>query len=347
MAAEQTESQSANELPRFDGQLMNLGGWLRSLRQQEHLLLGDLSFFAKTGAQILNNGKVAVASTQHALLLQHQLLTQCEFSIVKPPPLGDRFTELHRRVRLGQNGLTSGGAALPTTIDANRIPEEFADTYLIRPQTIAALDLKLYDALLSLMGRREYYKDKMQRARRDSGVHLIEALLNEQSLVDCSHSSNAAAIDAKLRLEELRFETLSSTHPSSFTERRDELTNLLLELPEAERWPPSAIWDFYNRLMASLGDRSLGFAVRSSLTHRQMSEYDHEGLADAIVRRLSELYVEEKKHRAHINQRGGRRASPAAAFLATSADILKIDKDPIKNARPSCAICGKTGHTEE
>ena len=55
------------------------------------------------------------------------------------------------------------------------------------------------------------------RARRDSGVNLVEAFLNEQSLVDCSHSSNAAAIDAKLMLQELRFETLSSTHPSSFT----------------------------------------------------------------------------------------------------------------------------------
>ena len=172
---------------------MNLGGWLRSLRQQEHLLPSDLSFITKTGTQILNSGKVAVASTQHALLLHHQLLMKCEFSIVKPPPLGDRFAELYRRVELGQNGLTSGGAALPTTIDANKIPEEFADTYyyFIRPQTIAALDLKLHDALLSLMGRREYFKDKMQRARRDSGVHLVEALLNEQALVDCSHSTNA------------------------------------------------------------------------------------------------------------------------------------------------------------
>ena len=96
---------------------MNLGGWLRSLRQQEHLLPSDLSFFAKLGAQIQSNGKVAVASTQHALLLHHQLLTQCEFSIIKPPPLGDRFVELYRRVRLGQNGLTSGSAALPTTLD--------------------------------------------------------------------------------------------------------------------------------------------------------------------------------------------------------------------------------------
>ena len=58
MTAERAESQSANVLPRFDGQLMNLGGWLRSLRQKEHLLPSDLSFFTKTGAQILNNGKV-------------------------------------------------------------------------------------------------------------------------------------------------------------------------------------------------------------------------------------------------------------------------------------------------
>ena len=63
------------------------------------------------------------------------------------------------------------------------------------------------------------------------------------------------------------------------------------------------------------------------------------------MRRLSELFVEEK-HRAHINQRDGRRASPAAAFLATDADNSKINKDPTKNARPSCAVCGKTGHTE-
>ena len=71
--------------------------WLRiEYNKQEHLLPGDLSFFAKSGAQIQSNGKVAVASIQHAILLHHQLLTQCEFSIIKPPPLGDRFVELYR-----------------------------------------------------------------------------------------------------------------------------------------------------------------------------------------------------------------------------------------------------------
>ena len=75
-----------------------------------------------------------------------------------------------------------------------------------------------------------------------------------------------------------------------------------------------------------------------------MSEYDHEALGNAVVRKLSELYVEEK-HRAHINARSGNRASPSAAFLATDAGIPKLNKDPVQNIRPSCRICGKT-HSE-
>ena len=82
MAALQPKPQSATELPRFDGQLMNLGGWLRALRQQEHLLPSDLSYFTKTGAQVMNNGKVAVVSAHHALLILHGgLLAKCDFSM--------------------------------------------------------------------------------------------------------------------------------------------------------------------------------------------------------------------------------------------------------------------------
>ena len=69
------------------------------------------------------------------------------------------------------------------------------------------------------------------------------------------------------------------------------------------------------------------------MTPRQMSEYDHEALEDAIVRRLSELYVEEK-HRAHINARSGSRASPSAAFLATDADKPDIPSSPSSTRTP-------------
>ena len=162
----------------------------------------------------------------------------------------------------------------------------------------------------------------MQQSRRNSGLHLLDRLLDEQARADSTHASNTAVIDAKIRLENLRFETLASSHPSAFTELRDELVNFVLDLPEPERWSSSAIYDFFLRLLASLGDKSLGFAVRSSLTPRQMSEYDHEALGDAIVRRLSELYVEEK-HRAHINTRSSSRASPSAA-LATGGPGLVV-----------------------
>jgi hypothetical protein len=71
-----------------------------------------------------------------------------------------------------------------------------------------------------------------------------------------------------------------------------------------------------------------------------MREYDHEALADTIVRRLSELSVEEK-HRAHINAWTNNRASPSEAFLATDANIPKLNKDTIKNARRSWQYAGK------
>ena len=192
MAAERSKPQSATELPRFDGQyrqFMNLGGWLRALWQQEHLLPSDLSYFTKTGAQVMNNGKVAVASVQHALLLHGGVLAQCDFSITRPPPVGDRFVELYRRVRLGQDGLISAGITLLATINSDAIPDEYSDIYHIRPQSIAALDLKLRDDLLSLTERREFYKGKMQPSRRDSGLHLLDRLLDEQARADSTHAA--------------------------------------------------------------------------------------------------------------------------------------------------------------
>ena len=43
----------------------------------------------------LNNGKVAVVSAHHALLLHGGLLAQCDFSITRPPSVVDRFVELY------------------------------------------------------------------------------------------------------------------------------------------------------------------------------------------------------------------------------------------------------------
>ena len=67
---------------------------------------------------------------------------------------------------------------------------------------------------------------------------MLDRLLEARAHADLTvtHSSNTAVVDAKIRLENLRFETLASSHPSVFTEVRDELANLMLDLPEPERW---------------------------------------------------------------------------------------------------------------
>jgi len=88
----------------------------------------------------MNNGKVAVVSAHHALLLHGGLLAQCDFSITRPPPVGDRVVELYKQVRLGQDGLISAGITLPATINANSIPDEYSDIYFIRPKTEIGLD---------------------------------------------------------------------------------------------------------------------------------------------------------------------------------------------------------------
>ena len=70
---------------------------------------------------------------------------------------------------MGQDGLINAGITLLATINVNTIPDGYSEIYFIRPISIAALDLKLRDDLLSLMERRGFYKGKMQPSRRDSG----------------------------------------------------------------------------------------------------------------------------------------------------------------------------------
>ena len=99
-------------------------------------------------------------------------------------------------MRLGQDGLINAGTTLPAMINVNSIPDEYSDMYFIRPISIAALDLKLRDDLLSLMERREFYKGKMQPSRRDSaGLHLLDRLIDEQAHADITHASNTAVTD--------------------------------------------------------------------------------------------------------------------------------------------------------
>ena len=107
----------ANDLPKFDGQVVQMSTWLRALRQTEHHLPDDVVFFVRTGARVNSNGTVSVASVRHALLLHYDLIGQCGFGITAPPLVADRFEALYDNIRAENAGFTAGGVALPETTD--------------------------------------------------------------------------------------------------------------------------------------------------------------------------------------------------------------------------------------
>ena len=109
--------------------------WLRALRQAEHRLPDDVAFFVRTGAN--SNGTIVVASIKHALLLYHNLVEQCGFGTINPPPVADRFSALYDDIRSENAGFTAGaGVALPETVDA--LPDALAadvHIYALTPST--------------------------------------------------------------------------------------------------------------------------------------------------------------------------------------------------------------------
>ena len=52
-------SQCADDLPKFDGQVVHMSTWPSALRQAEHRLTDDVAFFVRTGAKCNINGSIA------------------------------------------------------------------------------------------------------------------------------------------------------------------------------------------------------------------------------------------------------------------------------------------------
>jgi len=335
-------SQCANDLPKFDGQVARLSTWLRALRQAEHRLPDDVAFFVRTGARVNSNGTVSVSSVRHALLLHHGLLEQCGFGITLPPPVADRFDTLYNDIRSENAGFTAGGIALPETTEA--LPDALAASFLVRPYAIGAINLKLRDLLLSLIARRDYYKFKLSTASSASGELLMKALL-----LDLESSAHACALDASIlhaknRLDELASTVLNSPDPKEFTSLRDELTELMLELPTEQRLTSSQIFHIYESAVARLNMPFISFQAKNLLTLEQKRAFDHESYSEAITQVLSEQHLEDQQ-RARSNKAASRTAT-AAAFAATGSSSANAG-DPRRFSRAACSICGKNGHTAD
>ena len=192
-------------------------------------------------------------------LLHHGLLEQCGFGVTLPPPVADRFDTLYDDIRSENAGFTAGGIALPETTEA--LPDALAASFLVRPYAIGAINLKLRDLLLSLIARRDYYKSKLSTASSASGELLMKALLHELESSAHACALDASILHAKNRLDELASTVLNSPDPKEFTSLRDELTELMLELPAEQRLTPSQIFHVYESTVARLNMPFISFVL--------------------------------------------------------------------------------------
>ena len=168
----------------------------------------------------------------------------------------------------------------------------------------------------------------------------MRALLRELASSAHACALDSAVINAEMRLDELATTILSSPNPAEFAARRDELTELMLELPAEQRHTPSQIYHVHHSTVARLNMPFLSFQAKNLLTQEQKRTFDHEAYGEAITQVLSEQHLEDRQ-RAQSN-RAATKTATAAAFVATHS---AASSDPRRSHLPVCSICSIKGHT--
>ena len=125
---------------------------------------------------------------------------------------------------------------------------------------------------------------------------------------------------------------------------RDELTELMLELPAEQRHTRAQIFHIYESTVARLNMPFLSFQAKNLLTPlEQKRSFDHEAYGEAITQVLSEQHLEDKQ-RALSNKAATSKTAMAAAFAAASSSAASAG-DPRRSTTPVCSFCGRKYHT--
>ena len=144
MAPRRTTSASAEsagneitELPSFNGSQMELNKWMRDLSNNQHLFESDIAYFLITGCSVTSSGKTAVISAEHSALLNNDIIRQQNYSVMKPPPVDNRFKGLYAQVRAdiaaGAGApFSSASAAMFPAIAVSQLP----DNHILSPDRI-------------------------------------------------------------------------------------------------------------------------------------------------------------------------------------------------------------------
>ena len=137
----------------------------------------------------------------------------------------------------------------------------------------------------------------------------MRALLRELAPSAHACALDSAVVNAKMRLDELATTIMSAPSPAEFAALRDELTELMLELPAEQRHTPSQIYHVYESTFARLNMPCLSFQAKNLLTSEQKRTFDHEAYGEAIKQVLSEHHLEDQQ-RAISNRAATKRPRP-------------------------------------
>ena len=244
--AESAESDS--KLPLWDGTHLTGLPLLRELEACEHLLDSDVAYYLRTASVVTSAAKTAVSSKEHSALLNNDIIRKQQYSILNPPP-DDSFVQLYKdiqaKIAADEPPFTGPAikAALPT--DA---PSALPDNYVLSPDRIMVIDLKLRNTILALItsrGRKLHYQQLTQ-----SGLTLLRQLIEDTKPSAGTYTQSPYTLQLKAQLVQLQKLTLSCPSQIEFDQIRDSIDEVNGQLDVNDRMTSHQLCDHYLSLIS-------------------------------------------------------------------------------------------------
>ena len=155
-------AESDNKLPLWDGTHLTGLPWLRELEACEHMFDADVAYYLRTAAVVTSSAKTAVSSLEHSALLSQDIIRKQSYSVSNPPP-SDNFKSLYADIqsKIAADEAPFSGPAIKAALPSKAALVALPDSHILSPDRIMVIDLKLRNAILSLItsrGRKLHYQ---------------------------------------------------------------------------------------------------------------------------------------------------------------------------------------------
>ena len=281
-----------DKLPLWDGTHLNGLPWLRELEAREHLLESDVAYYLRTAAVVTSAAKTAVSSLEHAALLNNDIIRKQEYSVLNPPP-NDNFKGLYAEIqsKIAANEAPFTGPAIAAALPV-AVPTVLPDTYVMSPDRIMVIDLKLRNAILALItsrGRKLHYQKLTQ-----SGVTLLKQLVDDTKPTAGAYTQSPYTLKLKAQLAQLQKLTLSCPSQVEFDQIRDAIDEVNNQLDLDDRMTSNQLCDHYISLISKLKSQPLWLALQVELRTAAVVYGDTAKTLTCITRVLTTFIAHEQ-----------------------------------------------------